>query len=234
MVLGVAVLGGIMLGSLDLFAQNVLPYPWANLANSSAVWALGAFAGGAWAAGTTGKTGTTGTAGTAETADTASGSRSGERGSRRRWLPALAGTALLLVAVEVYYLAATLVQNDDPSMLWSPTALLWLLFGVLAGTIFGTAGAWSRGPARWRRAVGVALPTAVLLAEAGILAYRSGVGDATYRRDRLSTAAIEAALGVVLVLVVGRGTRRRLEALAFSAPLALIGFCGFVVAGFGG
>lgn len=44
----VAVLGGIVLGTLDLLAQAALPYPWANLANSSAVWALAAFAIGTW------------------------------------------------------------------------------------------------------------------------------------------------------------------------------------------
>ena len=31
------------MGPLDLLAQTTLPYPWANLANSGAVWALAAF-----------------------------------------------------------------------------------------------------------------------------------------------------------------------------------------------
>ena len=39
---------GIALGAVDLLLQRVLPYPWANLANSSAVWALGAFGVGWW------------------------------------------------------------------------------------------------------------------------------------------------------------------------------------------
>ncbi len=38
-----AILGGLLLGPSDLLAQNTLLYPWANLANSAAVWALGAF-----------------------------------------------------------------------------------------------------------------------------------------------------------------------------------------------
>jgi hypothetical protein len=105
---------------------------------------------------------------------------------------------------------------------------------VLAGIVFGTAGAWSRGENRWLRVVGVALPGAVLLAEAGILAYHSGHMDAHRRADSLRTAAIEAALGVVLTLVVGRSTRQRLQGLAASVPLALIGLGGFVLAGFGG
>ena len=46
-----AILGGVLLGLSDLLAQNTLPYPWANLANSAAVWALGAFVIGAWSRG---------------------------------------------------------------------------------------------------------------------------------------------------------------------------------------
>lgn len=198
----VAVLGGLLLGAIDLLAQRTLPYPWANLANSSAVWAIGAFAIGAWV-------------------------------GAGRWRPAFAGVVLLLVAVEAYYLTATLAQHDSLSNLWTFSTLVWLLFGVLAGAVFGTAGAWSRGPHRWRRIAGVALPAAVLLAEAGVLARRGGNVDAAYRADSLRTAAIEAALAVVLALVVGRNTRQRLEGVAASVPLALVGFGGFVLAGFG-
>lgn len=35
---------GVVLGAVNLFAQLTLPYPWANLANSAAVWAVAAFA----------------------------------------------------------------------------------------------------------------------------------------------------------------------------------------------
>ena len=41
-------------------------------------------------------------------------------------------------------------------------------------------------------------------------------------------------LGVGLVLVTGRSTRQRLDSLAASVPLALVGFGGLVLAGFGG
>ena len=198
-----AIVGGLALGAVDLLAQRTLPAPWANLANSSAVWAVGAFAIGAW---------------------TGPG----------RWRPAAAGTVLLVVAVESYYLAAALAQHDDLSNLWGTATLLWLVFGVLAGTVFGTAGAWSRGPNRWLRVLGLALPGAVLLAEAGVLVYRSGNQDAAYRTDSLQTAAIEASLGIVLALALGRGARQRLEGLAASLPLAALGFGALVAAGFGG
>jgi hypothetical protein len=74
----------------------------------------------------------------------------------------------------------------------------------------------------------------VLLAEAGVLAYRSGNADAAYRADSLQTAAIQAALGILLPLLLGRSTRQRLEGMAASLPLATVGFGALVVAGFGG
>jgi hypothetical protein len=198
----VATAGGLLLGPIDLLAQRTVPYPWANLANSSAVWAIGAFGIGAWV-------------------------RAG------RWRPAVAGVVLLLVAVESYYLAATLVQHDDLSNLWAATTWRWLLFGVFAGALFGAAGAWSRGSSHWLRIAGLALPGAVLFAEAGVLAYRSRNADAAYRADSLQTAAIEAALGILLVLLLGRSTRERLGSLAASLPLAVVGFGALVMAGFG-
>jgi hypothetical protein len=195
--------GGLILGSLDLLAQGTLPYPWANLANSTAVWALGAFGIGGWA-------------------------------GCGRWRPAAAGALLLLVAVEAYYLTAIVLLDNNLSNLWAPTTLAWLLFGALAGVVFGTAGGWWRGANRWLHAIGVALPAAVLLAEAGVLVYRSGSGDAAYRVDSLQTAAIEAALGALIPLVVGRTLRQRLHALAVGVSLGLLGFGSFILTGFGG
>ena len=40
-------IAGVLLGALDLMAQLGLPYPWADLANSPAVWGIAAFALGA-------------------------------------------------------------------------------------------------------------------------------------------------------------------------------------------
>jgi hypothetical protein len=74
---------GIALGAVDLLLQRGLPYPWANLANSSAVWALGAFGVGWWWL------------------------------HARPWGSALAGVGLLVVAVQAYYVAAVVLLNDD-------------------------------------------------------------------------------------------------------------------------
>jgi uncharacterized membrane protein len=201
MIVAVAIVAGLLLGPIDLWAQRTFAYPWANLANSSAVWAVGAFAIGAWV-------------------------------RSRRWLPALAGVILLLVAVEAYYVTATLVQHDSITNLWLPSTLAWLLFAVLAGIVFGTAGGWARDGSRWWRVIGIALPGAVLLAEAAMLFHRRDQGDASYRTDSLRTAVIEAVLAVALVLLVGRTARQRLQGLAISVPLALIGCLGLVATGF--
>jgi hypothetical protein len=204
----IAIAGGLLLGAADLRAQRVLPYPWASLANSSAVWAVGAFGAGALAAG-------------------------GSRDGSGRLRPALAGLIVLLVAVESYYAAAALWLGDAWSDLWLPATLVWLLFAVIAGLVFGTAGGWSRGEDTRKRIIGAAFPGAVLFAEAGVLVYRGGGGDAGYRASSLQTAAIEAVAGLFLIPIAGRTLRQRLSALASSVPLTVIGFGLFLVAGFG-
>ncbi len=201
-----AVAAGALLGPGDLLAQRALPYPWANLANSSAVWALAAFAIGAWTA---------------------------NRRERPGAWPAAAAVVLLLVAVETYYVAAVLFLDNSTSQLWAPATLFWLVLAVVAGATFGTAGGWSRERAGLRRALGAALPTAVLLAEAGLLATRPDNGDAAYRTDSLQTAAIEVALAVLCLLVAARDARLRVQALAMSLPLAATALAAFRLVGFG-
>ncbi|MGH8878594.1 MAG: DUF6518 family protein, partial [Stackebrandtia sp.] len=201
-VLTVAVAGALLLGPVDLLAQNVLPYPWANLANSSAVWALAAFAIGVWV-------------------------------RRPPWMAAAAGVVLLVLAVAAYYLAAIGFLGDSLTALFRPSTAWWMLFGVVAGVVFGLAGALARGDRPLWRHTAAALPTAVLLAEAAVLVYRSGNHDASYREDSLWTAVIEVALAIAVAAITGRGIRQRALALAASVPLAAIGFGAFVLAGFG-
>jgi hypothetical protein len=192
------VVGGVALGALDLLLQRVLPYPWANLANSSAIWALAAYGLGLWV-------------------------------RTPWWRAASAGTALLVIAVPVYYLTATIFLHDEISTLWDRTALLWIAFGVPAGLLFGFGATlvWSSG---WQQLAGVALPGAVLFAEALVAALRGG--DAAYRRDQIRTAVIEVVIGVAVILVVGRTGRQRVGGLIASVPLGLIGFVAFKLGGF--
>jgi hypothetical protein len=185
----VSIVGGVLLGVADLLLQKSLPYPWANLANSSAVWAVLAFA-------------------------------LGYRVRGPWWRSSLAGVVLLVLAVPSYYLATTLIQDDDLANVWSATSLLWMSFGVVAGALFGAAGSWARASG-WLRVVGIAMSGAVLFAE-GILVF-SG---------RRATAIIEFVLGVLVILVVARGVRQRLGALALAVPLGLVGFLAFMIGGF--
>ncbi|TDC29489.1 DUF6518 family protein [Micromonospora sp. KC213] len=191
----VAVVGGFLLGFLDFVWIKFVPYPFAQLGNSTATWAVAAFAVGWWV-------------------------RSGWRRA------ALAATVLLVVAVPSYYLAATLIQGDDLAMLWAPTSLLWMAFGVLAGVVFGVGGAWARDPG-WRSVVGTALPAAVFFEEAARYA-KAAAGP--YRTGLWWNVAIDVALAVLLVMLVGRTTRQRALALAVAVPLAVVGYLGFAVA----
>jgi hypothetical protein len=192
------VLGGVALGAVDLLLQRVLPSPWANLANSSAIWALAAYGLGFWV-------------------------------RTPWWRAAIAGAGLLVLAVPVYYLAAALFLGDEVSVLVSRTALLWMAFGVVAGLVFGFGATLVRSSG-WQQLAGVALPGAVLFAEALVAALRDG--DSAYRRDQIETAIIEVVLGVLVVLVVGRAWRQRIGGLILSVPLALVGFVAFKVGGF--
>lgn len=185
----VAALAGLVLGAVDLAGQLVLPYPWANLANSPAVWAAAAFALGAWI-----------------------------RVGTARAMPA--GVVLLLVAVEGYYVAATLVLGDELANLWSPATVVWLAAAVLAGLVFGPAGAAWRGGRWWPATIAVALLGAVFVAES----------VREYRIMNLPTGTMLAVLGLALVLLLGRSARQRLVGLAVMVPIAALGAVAYVAA----
>ncbi len=136
------------------------------------------------------------------------------------WRSALAGAALLVVAVPAYGVSAWLVQNDELANVWAPTSLRWMLYGLIAGVVFGIAGSWARSSG-WRRLVGIASPGAVLAGEA-----------LSQRPENVSTAFLELALGVLVILLVGRTARERLIAPVLSLPLGLIAYAGFALAGF--
>ncbi|MEV4714097.1 DUF6518 family protein [Micromonospora sp. NPDC049374] len=145
-------------------------------------------------------------------------------------LRAAVGAAVaLVVAVPGYYATAALVQGDDWAVLWAPTSLLWMCFGVLAGVLFGVAGVWAHRPG-WQQIVGPALPAAVLFAEAGLEIRR--IGHPNYGDDPIWDALIRIALGLLVLALAGRTNRQRALALAVALPLALAGFAAFLLAGF--
>jgi hypothetical protein len=199
-----AVAAGALLGPGDLLAQRALPYPWANLANSSAC-------------------------GRSQRSPSEPGRRAAANdqapGRRRppscccssRWRPTT-----------------------------SPRCFSWTTARPSSGRrrpCSGSSSPWSParrsappedGPverAGLRRALGAALPTAVLLAEAGLLATRPDNGDAAYRTDSLQTAAIEVALAALCLLIAARDARQRVQALAMSLPLAATALAAFRLAG---
>ncbi|MEH0935423.1 DUF6518 family protein [Micromonospora psammae] len=149
---------------------------------------------------------------------------------RSGWLWSTVGAVgALVIAVPSYYLAAALIQGDDLSVLWAPTSIVWMCFGILAGLVFGTAGTWAREHG-WRPVVGVALPGAVLFAEAMLLVRLTGHPD--YGAEPPVLAATRAVLGVLVVVLASRTNRQRLLAMATAVPLALAGFGAFLAAGF--
>jgi Family of unknown function (DUF6518) len=191
----VAVVCGLLLGAVDFALQKVLPYPWADLANSGAVWAVAGFGMGLWV-------------------------------RFPWWRSALAAAVLLVLGVPAYYVTAWLWQHDNLSNVWATSSLVWMLLGLVAGVVFGVAGAFATATG-WRGMVAVALPGAVLFAEALILLRR-----VPRRTDDVWTAVIELVLGLLIIVLVARGNRQRVAALAAAIPLAALGFAAFLVGGY--
>jgi Family of unknown function (DUF6518) len=185
----------IALGAVDFAAQKILPYPWANLANSIAVWAVAAFGMGLWV-------------------------------RSPWWRSALAAAVLLVLAVPVYYLTAWAWQHDDLANVRAAMSVTWMVFGLLAGVVFGIAGAFATATG-WRGMVAVALPGAVLFAEALLLVRRvpRSAGD-------VWTVVVELVVGVLVIGLVARGTRQRVAALIAAVPLTALGFAAFLVGGY--
>jgi hypothetical protein len=132
-----------------------------------------------------------------------------------------AAVVMLVVAVPSYYLAAALIQNDDFANVYDPVSLLWMGFAVIAGIVFGGAGIAARRPGRWRTAA-LAMPAAVLFAEAAVLARR--IGNESYGIEPLWSALLNVGLGVLVTVAVADTWRRGLIALLVAVPLAVVGF----------
>jgi hypothetical protein len=150
-----------------------------------------------------------------------------------RWtLPVgvLGAIVCLVLAVPSYYLAATLIQNDDPANMYDAVALLWMALGVVAGAVFGAAGVLARTTGFLRTAAG-AMPGAVLFAEATMQLGR--IGNPDYDTADLTTyAAVLIASGVTLTVLVNRSWRRRGLALLLALPLTAVGYVLLSLTGF--
>lgn len=191
---------GVLLAVVDLELMLHASPAWANLANSSALWATAAFA----------------LAAVLRT-DPVRG--------------AVAGTVLLVVAVEAYYAYATVVEVGGLASAVSRHALMWMAFGVVAGAAFGVAGAWSRSRVWWQQVVGTALGAGILLGEALHVLMNLDMAHGMFHGELEKTAGLMALLGVaVLVLAGGRPVVIGPAAVA-TVPCAV--FTAFAFSAFG-
>ena len=140
-----------------------------------------------------------------------------------------AAVVMLVVAVPSYYLAATVIQDDDIANTYNAVALMWMGTAVIAGVVFGGAGIVARQPGPWQT-VATAMPAAVMFAEAALLARR--IGDPSYGTEPVWPALLDVAIGVLLTVVVARTWRRRVVALLLAVPVAVLGFVLLSVARF--
>jgi hypothetical protein len=116
----VAVVGGFVLGFLDFVWIKFMPWPLADLGNSSAVWAVAAFGFGYWV----------------------------RTGWLRAALGA--ATLLVVAVPSYGVAAALIQGDDLRLNLTSAATMVWAAFGVLAGVVFGVGGVWAHGTGRRR------------------------------------------------------------------------------------
>ncbi len=138
-------------------------------------------------------------------------------------------TVLLVVAVEAYYLADVVFRGADRGNLTSSTAMVWVFAGVVAGLVFGTAGAWAAQRTGWMAVVGKAALPAVFGAEAVRNLVRIANEPADGRPDDLGEfAAILAVLAVVVLVAVVRGAERRVAIAATALAVVAAAVVGVI------
>lgn len=151
----------------------------------------------------------------------------------QRRMRAVFGAILMEVtAVMAYYIADVVVRNSQASIIVSTTALAWVVLGIGAGVIFGTAGAAVNDPSRLRRAVGTALLPAVFLAEASHQMIRHVTTDPAGRpHDLISISIMMAALAATALiwLLHGRTSAERAYTFGLAVAVAAVGSVAYAI-----
>jgi hypothetical protein len=143
---------------------------------------------------------------------------------------AVGAVIVLVVGVEAYYLADVLARDASSGNLTSPTAAVWITAGVIAGLVFGTAGAWALERSGWRAVMGRAAIPAVLGAEAVSNVARIATEPADGRPDDLGQVALLlGALGVGALGALVRGTDRRTATQIVGVALGAAAVVGLAV-----
>ena len=202
--LSTALVAGLLLGGLDLALQVTLPYPLANLADSSAVWAVVAFL------------------------------VVRVLGVSPAWSAACGVLLLAVASEAYYVLAWVVGLGSWTRALsptaasWATIAVVaGVVFGVAAAWSRDHQDTWAGAAA-------LALGSGVLVAEALLRLLSLGSAASWDRGDLLVTAVLTALLGIALLGLAVDSPRQLPRAALLVAPMALLCLVGFRLAGFGG
>ncbi len=141
---------------------------------------------------------------------------------------AIAGMLVLVGAVIGYYGCTTVLLHQDLTGSSVKGPIAWAVVALLAGPIFGLAGAWSRtgagadpsGLRVSRRVIALVLLGSVFLAEGVyLLAVVGNTGP----------AVIMFVIGLAVPLVLGRGMRERLHVVVGFVPVAAVGVLAYLI-----
>ncbi|HEX4191423.1 MAG TPA: DUF6518 family protein [Marmoricola sp.] len=198
------VLAGATLGIVDLLAMTHLPYPWANLANSSAIWAVGAFFLAA-----------------ALRTDPVRAAVAGV-------------VMMLVAVEAYYAFAAFLDLGTAHALWSSYARMWMVFgvcAGVVFGIAGSWLSSPLTGPLWWQRSAAAAAGAGVLVGEALQMLHtlRGGAGDVAGGMHR--TAAVMVALGLVTLLTSARTPKVLALAVILTVPCALFFAAAFSAVG---
>jgi hypothetical protein len=197
----VCAVAGLLLGGLTLLLQGILPGVFNHLANSGAVWSVGAFVAGALLVYRQAP-------GALVPLTPAIGH------ARGQWIPVIAGLLVEVGAVIGYYTSTITFNGDDVSAAALRGPLVWIVVAFLAGPLYGLAGAAYRGTRHRERVAATALLGTVFVAEAGYLLAVLHYGG---------EALLMAIIGLAVPVALGRTAQERLHGLLVVLVLIPLG-----------
>ncbi len=194
-----AVVGGVLLGAFDLLLQRTLPYPWANLANSLAPWAIGAFAAGRWLR------------------------RDWKLSAVAGSLLLVIAVVTYYVASWLTNVGSLTFLTSPTALVWLALGVAGGALFAAAGSLSRSSHPILGAVAGALPAAVLLAEATTYVDRAG-----HGDGSPHYVSDKLQTAAILAVLGIVVLVVVARGANKPLRTVLAAVVLAAAGSAAFL------
>lgn len=131
------------------------------------------------------------------------------------------GIINLLSILLGYYGYAILIRGNYESLYY---LLLWIIVGLISGTIFGIAGFLWNKDNTWKHKFGSALIGGVFISE--------GIFIVSHWNDyshMIASGFIKIAIGIILILILERSKKDRVSSMLMTIPVILLGSIGYLI-----